>query len=365
MQANRIVKNLKLEDLGFDDFFATILSKLGLDGFSIARVIAEHKGAYKVKNETGEFLARVTGKQMFNASSREDFPAVGDFVAIAEQGNNQAVIHKVLPRKTVIKRQRGSEVQIIAANVDTVFVIESVDRDYNLNRLERYFALAGASGIKLAIILNKIDLISKEELAVKLGEIKKRFPNVIIIPTSNITASGSEEIKNYIKKGQTYSFLGSSGVGKSSLINKLLGENILRTDGISAYSGRGRHITTGREMYFLKNGGIVVDNPGMREVGAAEPAAGIENVFDEIIALAKLCKFKDCTHTQEPGCEVLLALEANKLDNKKYLNFLNLKKEAKFYEMSEIQKKEKNRKFGKFKKNAMKELKRFRHKDYF
>jgi len=355
---------IKLENLGFSEFFANGLKQLGLEGFSIARVIAEHKGSYKVKSEAGEFLAKVTGKQVFNASSREDYPAVGDFVAITILDNERAVINAVLPRKTIIKRGRSgkNEIQIIASNINTAFIIEAVDRDYNLNRLERYFAIASGSGIEVVIILNKIDLISPEELAVKLAEIKNRFPNVSIISTSNILSKGLDEIRNYIKKGQTYSFLGSSGVGKSSLINKLLGGNTIRTKDISLNSGRGKHVTTAREMYFLDNGGIVIDNPGMREVGMADAGFGADTVFDEITALAQSCKFTDCTHTHEPGCEVLVAVNSGLLDKGKYNNYLNLKKEAEFYGLSEVEKREKNRKFGKFIKKAKEGLKKYRHK---
>ena len=367
--------------MGYNDFFASNRSKLGLDGFAIARVISEHKGAYGVKNETGEYFAKITGKQMFDAGSKEDYPTVGDFVAISPLGEGQAVIHRVLPRKTIIKRKHGkkNEVQVIASNIDSAFVIESVGRDYNLNRLERYFAIAQGGGIKVAVILNKIDLISKAELDLKLAEIRDRFPDIDVMATSNITDKGAEELRNYIKKGLTYCFLGSSGVGKSSLINKLLGENILKTQNISARSGRGKHITTSREMYFLPQsparpakpwrsggetvdyGGIVIDNPGMREVGLAE-AGGIGETFEEIIALAKKCKYSDCAHTHEPGCQVLLAINSGKLAKEKYSNYSNLKKEADYLKLTGAEKRQKSRKFGKFLKKAKDELKSYGHR---
>lgn len=328
----------------------------------IARVIAEYKGAYKVKNENGEFLAKVTGKQMFNALSREDYPAVGDFVVIDELPENQAVIKEILPRKTIIKRKYNSknEIQIIATNIDVAFVIESVDRDFNLNRFERYFAIARDGGVKPAIILNKIDLISKEELDSKLVQIKNRFPDVDFISTSIVTDQGLNELKNYIEKDKTYCFLGSSGVGKSSLINKLLGKNVIKTEDISTGSDRGKHITTSREMYFLESGGIVIDNPGMREVGMTDTSVGIDSLFDEITIMAENCKYIDCTHIHEPGCEVLSALKSGKLDKDKYSNYINLKKEAGHYEMTELEQREKDRQFGKFLKNAKKEIKKYK-----
>ncbi len=363
---NSEIKKIKIEDLGYNAFFKSNRKKLKLDGFSIARVIVEYRGAYKVRNTNGEYLAKITGKQMFKASSREDYPAVGDWVAITELGAERAVIHEVLPRRTMIKRKYSNknETQIIATNIDVAFVVESVNRDYNLNRFERYFAIANDGGVKPAIILNKIDLISKEERDSKMAQLKNRFSDTDIILTSTITNEGLNELKTHISSGKTYCFLGSSGVGKSSLINKLLGENVIKTEDISLSTGRGKHATTNREMYFLKNGGIVIDNPGMREVGMTDTSAGIDSLFDEIITLAKKCKYIDCTHTHEPGCEVLSALKSGKLDEDKYSNYINLKKEAEHYEMTELEQREKDRKFGKFVKKAKKEFKEHGHKNY-
>jgi ribosome biogenesis GTPase len=222
-------KKLNIEDLGYDAFFESNRNKS--EGFSVARVIAEHKGIYEVINQNGRFLAKITGKRMFSASSREDYPTVGDWVAITELNAEQAVIHEILPRKTIIKRKFGkknrtgdkTEVQVIGANIDVAYVIESVDRDYNLNRLERYFVIVGEGGIKPAIVLNKTDLISREELNSKLSQIKQRFVGIDVIATSTVSAEGLDELRNYMSYGKTYCFLGSSGVGKSSLINKLIG----------------------------------------------------------------------------------------------------------------------------------------------
>jgi ribosome biogenesis GTPase len=379
---NGEIKKIKIEDLGYDALFESSRHKLKLDGFSVARVVIEYRGAYKVRSANGEYLAKITGKQMFSASSREDYPAVGDWVAITELNAERAVIHGVLPRRTIIKRRYGdrnkagekNETQIIAANIDVAFVVESVGRDYNLNRFERYFAIANDGGVKPAIVLNKIDLISKEELDLKMAQLKNRFSDIDIILTSAITNEGLNELKARISRGKTYCFLGSSGVGKSSLINKLLGENIIRTEDISFATGKGKHTTTNREMYFLpalrslgegaENGGIVIDNPGMREVGITDVGAGIDSLFDEITILAKQCKYIDCTHTNEPGCEVLLALRSGKLDEDKYSNYIGLKREAEYYGMTELEKREKDRKFGKFVKKAKKELGERGHKDY-
>jgi len=357
------IKKIGLEELGYDDFFEANRQRLGLAGFLVARVTAEYRQVYRVKNPDGEYSAKITGKQMFSAQSREDYPAVGDWVAINVVSDGQAVIEGILPRKTMIKRKNGDkgEIQIIAVNIDAAFVTESIDGDYNLNRFERYFSIIRDGGIKPAIILNKIDLISKEELELKLGQIKSRFGDIDIITTSTVTSAGLDELNKYIEKGKTYCFLGSSGVGKSSLINKLIGKEVIETKGVDIRTDRGRHTTTSREMYFLKTGGIVIDNPGMREVGLADAGAGIEDLFDEITLLAQKCKFGDCTHIQEPGCEVLAALKSGKLDEGKYNNYINLKKEAEYYEMTKVEKREKDRQFGKYIKGVKEKLKKIKY----
>ncbi|HEX7456562.1 MAG TPA: ribosome small subunit-dependent GTPase A [Candidatus Nanoarchaeia archaeon] len=332
-----------------------------MDRYLVARVIAEYREAYRVRSVTGEYLAKITGKQMVNSPSREDYPAVGDWVVITEPDKERAVIRSILPRKTILRKKYSNkhESQIIATNIDVAFVIGSVDRDYNLNRFERYFVLANDGNIKPAIILNKIDLISDAELNLKIGQIKDRFNDVDIIPTSTITERGLAKLMRHIIKGKTYCFLGSSGVGKSSLINKLLGRNTIKIREVSHRTGRGKHATTSREIYFLENGGIVIDNPGMREVGMADSSAGIENVFSEVTTLSKDCKYVDCKHTYEPGCAVLNAVKSKKLDENKYLNYVKLKKEAEYYGMTELEKRRKDRRFGGFVKKALEQLKEY------
>lgn len=356
-------RELKLEDLGYGGFFEF---GRGADGIPVARVIAEYKEAYRVKNTEGEYRAKITGKHMFHALSREDYPAVGDWVTITELGDERAVIHRVLPRQTLIKRKSSgkNEIQIIATNIDAAFAIESVDRDFSLNRLERYLAIIKDGGITPVILLNKVDLISKDELASKLNQIATRFGGIDIIVTSTLTREGLDGLKASIATGKTYCFLGSSGVGKSSLINELIGKDVIKTSAISLRADRGRHTTTGREMYFLEDGGIVIDNPGMREVGMTQVGDGINSLFDAITSLAQTCKYADCTHIHEPGCAVLSALQSGQLDDDQYRNYLNLKKEAEYYEMTELEKRQKDGEFGKFVKKAKDQLKRRGHKDY-
>ncbi|MFA6325147.1 MAG: ribosome small subunit-dependent GTPase A, partial [Candidatus Paceibacterota bacterium] len=294
---------------------------------------------------------------------REDYPAVGDWVIIKEQDAEWAVILEIFPRQTLIKRKYNNKnkIQIIATNIDVAFIVESIGRDFNLNRLERYFAIINDGGVQSTIILNKIDLISKEELGLKLSQIKERFKNLDIILTSTLTGMGVEELRKYILKGKTYCFLGSSGVGKSSLINKLLEDNAIETKEISFQTDRGRHTTTSREMYFLKNGGIVIDNPGMREVGMTNTNEGVDNIFDEITKLATRCKFGDCSHISEPVCNVLSALKSGEINTEQYSNYINLKKETEFYKMNEFEKSEKDYQFGKFLKRAKKDIEKYKN----
>ncbi len=364
-------EEITMADLGYGPFFEAGRNRLGFGGLPVARVVSASRGAYRIKNIAGEYLAKVTGKQMFQALSREDYPAVGDWVAFDELGNSQAVIRGILPRRTVIKRKFGdrnrageqSKIQVIAVNIDVAFVVESVDRDYNLNRFERYFAIVRDGGAEPEMVLNKVDLLSDAELGEKLDELQERFPGVRAIPASTVSERGLETLKNRIARGQTYCFLGSSGVGKSSLINKLIGKSVIKTGGISSYSGRGKHVTTMRQMYFLESGGIVIDNPGMREVGLAETSRGVSVIFDEIAALAEKCRYTDCTHTKESGCAVTAAVRAGELDEGRYANYINLKKETEYSEMDDAGKREKDRAFGKFIKKAKEELKQFRPKD--
>ncbi|MGE5392991.1 MAG: ribosome small subunit-dependent GTPase A [Candidatus Saccharibacteria bacterium] len=356
---------MNIEDLGYNSTFESERNRLGLAGFSVARVVSEFKEAYRVRNADGEYLAKITGKQMFEASSREDYPAVGDWVAITVLDGGRAVIHGILPRQTMIARKSGkNETQVIATNIDIAFVVQAVDRDYNLNRFERYFAIAREGGVRPAVILNKTDLLSDAELEEMVAQLHARLGTIDVVLTSTKNDRGLDDLNRFLIGGKTYCFLGSSGVGKSSLINRLLGDSAIKTGEISSYSGRGKHVTTGRQMYFLGNGAIVIDNPGMREVGMTEASHGIDAVFDEITLLSEKCGFADCTHIHEPNCAVLSALETGELDKEKYSNYLTLRKEAEYAGMNSAEKREKDRRFGKFIKKTKRDLKDLGHKDF-
>ncbi|MBU1087525.1 MAG: ribosome small subunit-dependent GTPase A [Candidatus Omnitrophica bacterium] len=351
------ILKINLEEIGYNEFFDNNLKNSTLVP---ARIISEHKELYVLRNEITELSAKITGKMIFTASSREDYPAVGDWVLITVLDKQQAVIHEILPRKTVLTRKsvNNSDKQLIAANVDVALIIQSTDRDYNLNRFERYITLVESENIKPVIVLNKTDLLSNDELNVKIVEIKERFNDIEIYPTSIISGEGIVDLKNSIKKGLTYCFLGSSGVGKSSIINTVSGGNLIKTAEISACSNRGKHITTHRELFILDNGGILVDNPGMREIGVLDSETGIKSVFSEIYELSKKCKFLDCRHINEPGCAVLKAIASGSLDKGKYDNYINLVNENEYNTMNKLEKREKDRKFGQFIKTAKKQIKK-------
>lgn len=348
-----------LEDIGYNSFFDQERQLLCATRDNVARVTAEHKEAYRVRDVAGEYFARVTGKRMFAAQTRNDFPAVGDWVTIQRPDTEHAIIHDILPRQTILKKKYSNkhDTQIIATNIDIAFIVESPDRDYNLNRIERYLVLANEGNIKPVIVINKIDTIEETSLVDLMKQVRERFSNTTIIATSATDGRGLAELEQLVLKGKTYCFLGSSGVGKSSLINKLLGKEIITTREISSATSRGKHTTVAREMYFLDEGGIIIDTPGTREVGVANTSEGLINVFDEITQLSKLCKYTNCTHEHEPGCAILKAVTNGEMDESRYQNYIKLRKENEYYEMTDIERKQRDHAFGKFVKKAVDQLK--------
>lgn len=355
---------MRLEDLGYSDTLEKLRIEQELDSFEIGRVIAEHKERYIVKTAKGEFDAEVTGNLRFTAKGREDFPAVGDWVALTTYDSAFAIIHKMLPRFSVIKRQavgHTGEVQVIGVNIDYAFLVQAIDRDFNINRLERYIAICNLSKVRPVIILSKIDLINETRINEILDSIKVRIKNVPIFAISNETQSGYEAIKDLIVKGKTYCMLGSSGVGKSSLLNNLSGRTIMRTDSISHSTKKGRHITSHRELIVLENGGILIDNPGMREVGIADTSGGLEITLDRISILSQGCKFKDCTHSSEIGCSVLEAVEKGEIDKASYDNYKKMEREKSHFESTIAEKRKKDKDLGKIIKHYKKQKKSGKH----
>ena len=352
---------MTLEDLGYYHALDNYLKEHDLAAFTIGRVIAEHKERYTVKTVDKEYDGEIIGNLRFTAVTRADFPATGDWVVVSPYNHNQALIHAILPRKTVIARQAVGtygEKQIIATNIDYAFIVQAVDRDFNINRIERYLTLCYATNVSPVIILNKIDLIGETELKDLVSKIRERIKQVPVFTISNENLRGIDTVKECIKKGKTYCLLGSSGVGKSTLLNTLSGEQFMRTDTISTSTNKGRHVTSHRELLILENGGILIDNPGMREVGLTDSDIGFATTFDAIKNVSKNCKFRDCTHTTEKGCAVIAALQNSEIDKSSYLNYLKMEKEKEHFESTLAQKRKKDKDFGKmirnYKKNHLK-----------
>ncbi|MCB2208768.1 MAG: ribosome small subunit-dependent GTPase A [Bacteroidetes bacterium] len=351
---------MTLEDLGYNIELENYRKDQNLDSFVVGRVISEHKERYIVKTTEKEYEGEIIGNLRFSAHKRSDFPAVGDWVAISEYDNNKVLIHSVFPRKTIIERQavgKLGEKQIIATNIDYAFIVQAVDRDFNINRLERYLTICNSSKVKPIIILNKIDLINDTELSKLITIVQERIKQVPVIPISNESQKGIERLKKNIEKGKTYSLLGSSGVGKSTLLNNLSGKQLMKTNEISTSTNKGRHVTSHRELLVLENGGILIDNPGMREVGIADSTDGLDITFEAIVELSKNCKFKDCTHKTEINCAVLSALDNGEIDENSYENYLKMEREKEHFESTVTERRKKDKDFGKMVKNYKKDRK--------
>jgi ribosome biogenesis GTPase len=343
-----------LEEYGYNQGIKDLINDNTPGNFVTGRVVAEHKERYVVITSKGEFNAEITGNMRFSAKTREDFPAVGDWVAMTTYESDFAVIHKIMPRSSILKRQAVGafgEVQIIAANIDFAFLVQAVDRDFNINRLERYLTICFSSRVTPVIILSKTDLADHHRLTEILENIKSRIKDVTVITISNVTENGYEILNSVVEKGKTYCLLGSSGVGKSTLINNLSGRKLMRTDTISSSTNKGKHVTSHRELFILPNGGILIDTPGMREVGIADSDRGLEITFEHIVNLSKNCKFKDCTHTNEAGCAVIESVLNGETDQASYKNFLKMEREKAHFETTVSEKRRKDKIFGKMIKN--------------
>ena len=341
---------MKIEDLGYNHTFEEYRQQKELSNLMVGRVTLEHRDRYEVVNQDGEFDAEVLGNLRFTAQSKNDLPAVGDWVAISAYDEGKVLIHAILPRYSKLERQaigKFGEKQIIAANIDYGLIVQSINRDFNLNRIERYLTLCYSSKIKPIIVITKIDLTDNQNLQNLLSELKSRAENVPTIAVSNETKQGIDELKHYMVKAKTYCLLGSSGVGKSSLINSLSGQNLMKTAAISESIDRGKHITTHRELIPMVNGALLIDNPGMREVGVTESTEGIENTFEKIYALAKHCKFKDCTHTAESGCAVLNAVKNGDIDENALKNFYKIENEQAHFSSTIHERRSKDKNLGK------------------
>ncbi|MEP2668730.1 MAG: ribosome small subunit-dependent GTPase A [Cyclobacteriaceae bacterium] len=355
---------MTLEDLGYNTLLEDYRKNHQLDAFAVGRVITAHKDRYIVRNETNEYDSELIGNLRFTAETRADFPAVGDWVAISEYDEGKALIHAIYPRHSMITRQaagRSTEVQIIASNIDYGLIVQAVDRDFNLNRLERYLTICHAAKVTPIIVLSKTDLIEAAELETLQLEIANRIGKVKVICVSNQAEGGYDLLGKEMQPGKTYCLLGSSGVGKSTLLNHLSGNEHMETGAISDSVKKGKHTTSHRELVVLDNGSMLIDNPGMREVGIADTSGGLETTFEEITQLALECRFSDCTHLNELGCAVLAALDNGELDRSVFNNYHKMLREKMHFESSVEEKRKKDKNFGKM----IKEVKSARKKNKY
>jgi ribosome biogenesis GTPase len=352
---------MNLLDLGLTSELITYLKDNNLSDFSIGRVTQEHREKYKVSTGEKEYDAEITGNLRFSAISRADFPAVGDWVTMTIYDSDQTIIHKILPRRSVLERQavgKFGEKQIISTNVDFAFIIQSINNNFSINRLERYLTICYSAGIEPVLVLSKIDLSTDNEIRNAINALETRGGKVKYILLSNLTHKGLDQILDFIQKGKTYCVAGSSGVGKSTLINNLLKRNILKTGQISHSTNKGRHITDHRELFVLENGGIIIDTPGMRELGMIDNYEGIKTTFQEIYSLSLKCKYTGCKHLNETGCAVIEALNNGTIDKDSFDNYKKIQKEQERFQTTIAEKRKKDKEFGKMVKSYYKNMKR-------
>lgn len=315
---------MELTDLGWDDFFLKAFENLDVEDVIPARIVRQARYGYFVQSSDGELLAEPTGKLKAG-----NLPAVGDWVAVQPDSDGEGgTILATLPRKTGFSRKapgRTTSEQVIAANIDHIFLLVGLDQDFNLRRIERYLTLIYNSGASPVIVLNKADLCPEADDL--MAEAESVAPGVPVHPVSALKGTGVEALSAYLKRGSTAAFLGSSGVGKSTLINRLAGEERMLVRDVREGDGKGRHTTTHRELIVLEEGGALIDTPGMREVQVWGSREGLQESFPEIETMAEDCRFKDCRHEAEPGCRILENLESGELDVERYQSYIKLRKE--------------------------------------
>jgi len=342
---------MTLVDLGLDHGWVSAAAERCGPDSSVARVTAVDRGRYLIRGEAGEVPAELTGKFVHLAESAAELPCVGDWVcAQYRDGGTQASIHHVLPRRSFLRRKaagRDVEFQMIAANIDVAFIVQSCHFDFNVQRLERYLVMARDGHVEPVVLLTKADLVTPDAQEQLVGRIRARGVNARIVCLSNVTGSGVDRVRELLAPGRTYCLLGSSGVGKTTLINGLIGGGALDTHAVS-HTGEGRHTTTRRQLIVLERGGLLVDTPGMRELGMLGVREGIGDTFADINALAQGCRYADCRHAGEPGCEVRAAIERRELSEEHLQNLLKLQKEADFNDLSYVDRRKKDRAFGRF-----------------
>ena len=335
-----------LEAFGWNEFYANSFAPFAAEGYGVGRVAVQHKTQYELYTEHGDMRAETTGKMQYEARSKDDLPVVGDWVVTRSRDKDMATIFAILPRKSKFSRKaagKKTEEQIVAANIDTVFLVSGLDGDYNLRRMERYLVVAWESGAAPVIVLNKVDLCT--DIAAVMQEVDSIALGVPVMVMSALNNQGLAELLSYIKKGTTGALLGSSGVGKSTIINHLLGSELQKTREVRADDDRGRHTTSRRELIHLPNGGLLMDTPGMRELQLWGGEEGLKDAFDDIAALAQQCRFRDCQHGVEPDCAVQAAIQTGTLTPNRFESYLKLQKEIAYLhrkenKVAELQEKE-------------------------
>lgn len=339
-----------LEQLGYTSHFQENFAALERPHLQPGRIVEAYSERYTVRTANATYQADMSGNLRHALDERSDLPNVGDWVAMDTLDDNYAVIHYLLPRVSALCRRsvsRRTETQVIGANIDVALIMQAVTHDFNLNRLERYIAAAHSGDIRPVVLLSKTDLIDSDTLAGQVAAIGERHPRQEVLTLSSLTSVGLDRLEARIEAGKTYCLLGSSGVGKSTLINTLVHEDVLETRETSDWKQRGKHTTTHRALFVLRSGAIFIDTPGMRELGLAEGDAGLEKTFDDLYALADTCRFSDCQHRDEPGCAVQAALQSGTLDAGKFENFLKMKREVARFQSSAAEKRKTAKRQGK------------------
>ena len=325
-----------LTDYGWSEALQREFDSLARRDLIAARVVVHRRGLYRIVTDAGELTATLSGRFMHDAPT-EDFPAVGDWIAVAarlEEGS--ATIHRVLTRRSSFIRRAsgpGGGAQVLAANVDVVLIVSSLNEDLSLRRLERYLATAWASGAQPVIVLTKADLASRPEEDV--SAVEAIAYGVPVVAVSALTGSGLDRLSPHLAQGRTAVLLGSSGVGKSTLVNAFVGHDRMETQAIREDDARGRHTTTHRELILLPNGALILDTPGMRELALWDVSEGLSNTFEDIASLSRECRFRDCRHTNEPGCAVRSALESGVLSEGRWQSYVKLNRELAWLDRKE------------------------------
>ena len=323
-----------LNQLGWNNFFEEQFIQFKTSGFDTGRIIIEQKERYVVSTEFGDFQGEISGKLMYSTEKNSEFPKVGDWVIVSIfKEESKVIIHEVLKRINKFSRQSPGqkiEEQVLAANIDAVFIVQSLDCNFNIRRMERYVSMIYEMKAEPIIVLNKSDLLDNPQE--KLNEARRIFPDIFSFCISSIYSKGIEQLKQVIQPCKTYMLIGSSGVGKSTIINCLAGKDILKTNEIRERDSKGRHTTTCRQMIILENSGILIDTPGMRGFKLWNVDSGLEETFNEIENFARDCHFSDCTHTSEIKCAVIDALKKGLISEDRYKNYLKLQKELRYLE---------------------------------